>query len=272
MILDSHAHIANTEDVGGFKARHIDADELLALMDGPFEISGVARRVDVALVQPMISPTRIGDPDDHHRYVAASVKAHPDRLVGCFVANPLLDLETTLDSFTRHILNMGFRGLKLHPVSHGYHLLKLRDRIDPLLAAAGELGVPVLVHQGDPPFGHPSHVGFLAEAFPSVRFIIAHFGRQRVVMSDEAIYVASKNSNIYLETGWGDLPRLKEGITALGTDRLIFGSDCPILEIGSQLRVLDVLGWPAPMGIDLPVAELEGVLGDNAASLFSISV
>src|SRR5438270_284496 len=83
----------------------------------------------------------------------------------------------------------------------------------------------------------------LIEPFPKVTFILGHFGTQRVVLADEAIYVARQNKNVYLDTGWGALPRIKEGIAALGSERLVFGSDCPIQEIGSQLRPIEVLTW-----------------------------
>jgi predicted TIM-barrel fold metal-dependent hydrolase len=75
------------------------------------------------------------------------------------------------------------------------------------------------------------------------------------------------NANVSLETSWGDLPRIKEGISAIGSDRIIFGSDCPIQEIGSQLRVIEVLGWESPIGIGLPPHQVEGILGDNLLRL-----
>jgi predicted TIM-barrel fold metal-dependent hydrolase len=109
----------------------------------------------------------------------------------------------------------------------------------------------------------------LIEDFPDVTFILAHFGTQRVVLADEAVLVARHNSNVYLETGWGALPRLKEGIAAIGSERLVFGSDCPIQEIGSQLRNLEVLAWPGPIGIGLAQDLVEGMMGDNLAALLA---
>ena len=52
------------------------------------------------------------------------------------------------------------------------------------------------------------------------------------MLAPEAIYVASKLDNIYLETGWGALPRLKEALAVLDPGRLVFADDCPIEEIG----------------------------------------
>ena len=65
-------------------------------MDGPFLVDGRQRRVDRAVLQPLISVPEGHDPLAHHRYVAEQVAKHPDRFSGCFVANPLLDTDLTL--------------------------------------------------------------------------------------------------------------------------------------------------------------------------------
>ena len=270
MIIDSHVHVANEPDDAGFRAPVLDADALLRLMDGPFSVMGRQRRIDHAVIQPMISPTRSGDPADHHRYIHEQVKLHPDRFTGVFVANPLLDIRRTTEVMRELLRSRLFRAVKLHPTNHGYMPFKSRDRLNPILEEVAALQVPVIVHQGDPPFAHPTQMAPVIEDFPQVTFILAHFGTQRVVLADEAIYVARKNKNVFLETGWGALPRIKEGIVAIGSERLVFGSDCPIQEMGSQLRVIEVLTWERPIGIKLPEGQAEGIMGDNIAALLQI--
>jgi predicted TIM-barrel fold metal-dependent hydrolase len=125
----------------------------------------------------------------------------------------------------------------------------------------------VIVHQGDPPYSHPTQFAPVAEEFPNVRFILAHLGCQRVVLAPEAIYVASKLNNIYLETGWGALPRVKEALGVLDPGLFVFASDCPIQEMGSQLRVLEVLTWEPPIGIGLSRTDLDRMLGGTMWSL-----
>lgn len=271
MILDGHVHIAAEPDAAGFRVLPLRGEELLELMDGPFMIAGRERVVDRALAQPMIAATREGDPMEHHRYVAEQVRAHPDRISGCFVANPLLDLEQSIAAMRTLVEQAGFRAMKLHPTGHGYMPFKSRDRLDPLITAAGHLGIPVIVHQGDPPFGHPTQMAPIIEDFPQVPCILAHFASQRVVMADEAIYVARKNPNVFLDTSWAHLPRIKEGLAALGPGRLMFGSDSPVMEMGSQLRVLEVLGWKPPMGVRLALEAVEGIMGDNLARLIGMA-
>lgn len=268
-IVDAHLHLASERDADGRPV--LDAETALKLMDGPFILNGEPRVVEKALVQPMILPTRQGDPMDHHAYIADQVTAHPERFMGCFVANPVLDLDRTLEVMRHLVEERGFRALKLHPTVHAYVPFRTRDRLDPLIAEAGRLGIPVIVHQGDPPYAYPSQMAPLIEDFPSVDFVLAHFATQRVVLADEAIFVAKQYDNVLLETSWGDLPRIKEGIAALGSERLLFGSDCPIQEIGSQLRPIEVLGWEPPMGIGLDEHQVEGIFGDNLLALLAKS-
>ena len=95
-IVDGHVHIGEGEIEPG-RPGSLEAPMLLKLMDGPFNLLGEERRIDHVLAQPNIFMTREGDPWDHHRYVAESAAAYPDRITGCFVANPLLPVERTVE-------------------------------------------------------------------------------------------------------------------------------------------------------------------------------
>jgi predicted TIM-barrel fold metal-dependent hydrolase len=265
MIIDAHVHIAAETDLGGFRTPPLTGEHLIRMMDGPLLVDGKPRRVDRAVLQPLISVKEAADPVAHHRYVAEQVARYPDRFHGCFVANPLLDTDLTISSLREHVTRLGFRMVKFHPTVHGYMPFRTRDRIEPVLREAARLGVPVMFHQGDPPFGHPSQLVGMMEAHRDVTFILAHFATQRAVMADEAIYVARMNPNVLLESSWADLPRVKEGVDALGPGRIVFGSDCPIQEMWSQLRTLEVLGWDPPIGIRLSAEDRELLYGDTMA-------
>jgi uncharacterized protein len=265
-IVDGHVHIGEGEIEPG-RPGSLEVDVLLGLMDGPFHVLGERRRVDHVVAQPNIHMTREGDPWDHHRYVAQAARAHPDRITGCFVANPLLPVPRTLEVVSELVDAYGFRAIKLHPMAHAYAPMRMREQLDPILELAAERELPVIVHQGDPPYSHPTQFAPVAAAHPRVRFILAHLACQRVVLAPEAVYVATMLDNVYLETGWGALPRLKEALAVLDPGRLVFGSDCPIQEIGSQLRVVEVLAWEPPIGIGLSPDDLGRILGGTIWSL-----
>ena len=115
MIFDAHVHIADRTDLGGFRTPPLTGEHLVKLMDGPFHVDGRQRRIDRALLQPLISVPEASDPLAHHRYVAEQVAAHADRFIGCFVANPLLDTELTISCLRQLVTNSGFRAVKFHP-------------------------------------------------------------------------------------------------------------------------------------------------------------
>jgi predicted TIM-barrel fold metal-dependent hydrolase len=268
MIIDGHVHISS-QVTGVWNHPPFTAEELLCLMDDPFPILGAVRRVDRAVVQPHSGETLEAGRSfrEQHAYVTEVVKKYPDRLVGCMAINPHLGVETALQELESFVREDGYRVVKLNPSLHGYMPLRSRRLLDPIFEVAGRLQLPVIVHMGDTPFAIPVLMAPLIEAHPDTTVILAHLGTQKVSYADEAIYVAQKHDNVCLETGWGTLPRLKEAVQALGASKLVFASDCPIQEMGSQLRPIEVLAWKPPIGINLPIADIECIMGDNMAML-----
>lgn len=268
MIIDGHIHISD-QTTGVWNHPPFAAEELVRLMDGPFPILGKGRRVERAVVQPHSGETLRADLKigEQHRYVTEAVKKFPDRLVGAMHINPHFGVEAALKELRRSVQESGYRVIKLNPSLHCYMPPRSRALLDPIFEAAAELRLPIIVHMGDTPFAVPVLIAPLAEAHPRTKIILAHLGTQKVSYADEAIYMARKNDNIWLETGWGPLPRIKEAVQAVGAGRLIFGSDCPIQEMGSQLRPIEVLAWKPPVGMSLAEADVEKIMGDNMAEL-----
>lgn len=44
------------------------------------------------------------------------------------------------------------------------------------------------------------------------------------------------------------------------------------IEVGSQLRTVQVLGWEKPIGIGLPKEEVDAILGKNFAELIGLDI
>lgn len=241
-------------------------------MDGPFALFGRPRRVDRAIIQPHTGDTIVPGTTllEQHRYIAESVRKYPDRLIGMVMVNPYLGLESIIKDIKQLIKEAGFRAIKLHPTVHSYLPSKNTKLLFPIVEVAVEFGVPVVIHTGDPPFALPVLMAPLAEAFPAATIIIAHLGTQKVTYADEAVYLARKNDNIFLETSWAPLPRLKEAVASLGPERILFGSDCPLLEIGTQLRNVEVLAWKPPLGMGLDERSVEMIMGGNMAEILGV--
>ena len=271
MIIDSHVHLADRPS-GIFGHPPFKAEELLDYMDGPFTILGRPRRVELALIQPHTGETIVPGTTvlDQHQYIAASVRKYRDRLLGIVMVNPNLGLDSIIRDMEQLIKEEGFRAIKLHPTVHSYLPGKNTKLLFPIIEAAAGLRAPIIIHTGDSPFALPVLMAPLAEAFPAATIIIAPLGTQKVTYADEAVYLARKNDNVFLETSWAVLPRLKEAVAALGPERLLFGSDCPLLEIGSQLRTVEVLAWKPPLGMGLDERSVERIMGGNMAEILGV--
>lgn len=76
---------------------------------------------------------------------------------------------------------------------------------------------------------------------------------------------------MFLETGWGQQPRIAEAVLAIGPSRLVFGSDCPVQEPESQLKVLESLTRGGPLGINLNDDDLALILGGNLGELLDLT-
>lgn len=127
----------------------------------------------------------------------------------------------------------GFRGVKLHPLLHGYPANT--SLLDPIMDVAAELQLPVLVHSGHPMTATPWQVAGLAERHPAVSVIMEHMGLQ-LSWVDDAIELGRRHPNLVLGlTAMPYFRKIREAVDAVGHDRVVWGSDAPGLDAASEL-------------------------------------
>lgn len=214
MIIDHHNHIWEGRATGeGFLDLPMSANAILKAMD--------ADGVDLAGVCTLAQ-------DIQNDYVLAAQRAHPDRLFGyCFI-NPR---EPGGAETLRRYLGEGLKGLKLHPRLHGFPLRAL-PLVGPLLQVCQEYKVPAFSHgNGSEEFNVPSYFEELARAFPDVPIIIGHMGSFNAV--DDAILVANRTPNVYLDTSLASWDNLMNAVRTGPIDRIMMSSDWP----GSPFRL-----------------------------------
>ena len=157
-----------------------------------------------------------------NEFIAATVAKSQGRIVGFGQVNPR---STDAVEIVRHCaVDLGLKGLKLHPTMHGYHFAD-HGLLDPIFQAADETGLVVLVNALDDPFCAPLSIEEIAKGFPNTPVLIAHMGT--VWNLNEAILVAQRNPNIYLETSGAQLLEVKLAYRALGPDQIVMGTDWP---------------------------------------------
>jgi predicted TIM-barrel fold metal-dependent hydrolase len=156
-IFDAHLHLGR--DIDGMVG---DYDQLEALM----REHGVAHAFMFCL----------DEPDRHPAFRAANDRtlafaARSGRRLIPFVR---LDLNESPVEEARRCLDLGARGIKLHPRAQRFDASD--ERLAPVFALAAERRVPILIHggRGLPPIA--SGLAALVERYPEATLIIAHAG------------------------------------------------------------------------------------------------
>jgi len=169
---------------------------------------------------------------------AAFVEAHPDRFIGFTAVHPDREVAVNVERIERAVNELGLRGVKLNPASGFYPNDK---RLYPVYEKISELGIPVVIHMGIKPpseesrlkYCHPIYIDDIAVDFPDMHIVIAHAAYpwvEDLVMA--ALYAPNVSVDISTLNQIEDvlgypvvLPTLKTLHRALGSGRILFGSD-----------------------------------------------
>jgi uncharacterized protein len=242
-IVDTHGHLGPSPSGSG----ETSEDEVLEAM--------AAHGVGVTLVMPQ-SLQR--DERAAHDRVHAFAQAHPGRIYGMASVSPLWTDEDYYAEVQRCVRDLDFRAIKLHPGS--YNTAPSSPRAEKCFRAAAEFGVPLIIHtgMGSPP-SLPSLVIPRARQFREVPIILAHAGF--VFFCDEAIVVAQECPNVYLEPSWCQYYNVKKMVGAIGSERMMMGSDHP-----ANLAV-ELAKWHAA---GISEAELATCFGQTPRRVFGI--
>lgn len=245
MIFDMHMHIDNIPALGWSMSAALCIERM---NEAGVDAAAVMTIADL----PGINPEAL-------ELIAKACNEFPRRLYGFIRLHPWYRQES-LSLLSRAVGELGFRGLKLHPVSSLAHPSG-EDTIA-LIRRAGELGVPTLFHCGDEPMTTPLSIEPAAAACPDSVVILGHMGGYFHV--DEALEVAERQSNIVLETSATPYPeKIKEAVERIGAERVVFGSDGPVSSPVLEREKVMIAG--------LSAEETSLVLGGNAVRLLGLA-
>jgi predicted TIM-barrel fold metal-dependent hydrolase len=73
------------------------------------------------------------------------------------------------------------------------------------------------------------------KAFPDVPLVLAHIGWDQ---HDHVLALGHDYANVYTDTSWQPVAIIREAITAMGIERVLFGSDFPLFQQSTALAVL----------------------------------
>jgi len=138
----------------------------------------------------------------------------------------------------RRCVRAGMRGVKLHPRSEKFY----PQAAEELIAEIEKEDLPILLHTSHEENCRPLSWSPVFRRHPKVPFILAHGAKDAF---QEAIAVAEKNRNVWLETSTLSYWRTGVILKSLGASRVVFGSDLPYSHPAVERLKLDLLLSPS---------------------------
>ncbi|HEV7805583.1 MAG TPA: amidohydrolase family protein [Solirubrobacteraceae bacterium] len=164
----------------------------------------------------------------------------PDRLVPVTTLPELSRRTTTLEQWVdayRELAEAGAAGFKIHPNWDG--VLPGHPSYDAAFEVAQDHGRFIIVHTGSfhvrtyrnrAPLKLDDLRPYL-ERFPDVRVCLGHMNRG----NPEAVWELQRAyDQVYTDTSWQPAHVIRRAIDAVGSDRLMLGSDWPLRHLGLQ--------------------------------------
>jgi len=268
MIIDFHTHIFPDKIAG-------PTIELLAAKGGitPFadgteaglisamEMGGVDISIALPVLTNPLSFERV------NRFAIEVNERYSDkarRIISFGAIHPLCE---DIGGKMKYLKTCGFKGVKIHPDYQGAYIND--EGYVKILKAACEYDLTVITHAGvdvaypDDVHCPPSLAKELFMKAPHKKFVMAHLGNVDLckeffeLFSDTPVYVDTAYVLRYFDT-----ERFKKWTSALGDERILFGTDSPWSDVAADVKTLK--------SFNLPEKTLEKIFSGNAKKLLEI--
>lgn len=219
--------------------------------------------VGKSLISAWVAPHRVMIANEE---VAGFVAQAPERLLGVGsvdIRKPM----AAVREIRRCVQELGFKAIRVLPWL--WEVPPTDRRFYPVYTACCELGVPFCTQIGHTgplmpsEVGRPIYLDQVALDFPELVIVAGHIGWP---WTEEAIAVASKHENVYIDTSAYTVKRypaaLVEYLRGHGQSKVLFGTNYPMITPAKALEGLEQLGLDA---------ETQALfLGGNAQRVFRL--
>ncbi len=240
-LFDAHLHLGH--DIDGMVG---DFDRLEQVMDR----YRVARAFMFCL----------DEPDRHPGFRAANDRtlAFAERSKGRLIPFVRLDLDESPIEEASRCLDLGARGIKLHPRAQKFTATD--ERLGPVFHLASERQVPILIHAGRglPPIADGLHA--LMEASPGATLILAHGG---IADLANLAHHFSGHPRTFFDTSVWSPVDLLDFYRRVSPEQVLWASDFPYGQQPGSLLIAIKTARLAGYGDD----EVRAMLGRTAAAL-----
>jgi uncharacterized protein len=166
-----------------------------------------------------------------------------------------------ISEMRRCVNKLGMKGFKFHSWLQAF--CASGEDVVGLVREAARLQVPVLFHDGTPPYSATSQVAYLARCVPEATVILGHSGLRDCIR--EALYYARKYPNIVLQFCGTPQIGMREMVGAVGPSRCVFGSDYPFAGKALFKTIVKQVGE-----LSITEEEKRGILGENMRRLLKL--
>ena len=249
---DGHGHTSLDDELLAASAAYFHSGQDRTPPLGP-QAALYAERQMAAVIFTVDATTATGHPALSSEGIADQAAEFADTLIPFGSVDPLQPDEAVRRA-RRLVDGHRVRGFKFHPSLQGF--APNDPSLYPLYAAIEEMGVPAVFHTGQTGIGaglpggrgiklrlsDPMLIDDVAADFPGLTVILAH---PSVPWQDSAISMATHKANVYIDlSGWSPRyfpPQLVRAMNSLLQDKVLFGTDYPLLTPERWLRDFDQL-------------------------------
>jgi predicted TIM-barrel fold metal-dependent hydrolase len=201
-----------------------------------------AANVSQALISAWVAPNKVMISNDEvYEFVAEA----PDRLVGVGSVDISKPMQAVAE-VRRCATELGFKAIRVLP---WLWELPPTDRLFyPVYTACADLGIPFCTQIGhtgplmSSEVGRPIYLDRVALDFPDLKIVGGHIGYP---WTDEAIAVATKHENVFIDTSAYTVQRypqqLVDYMKSNGRTKVLFGTNYPMIAPAKALAGLDEL-------------------------------
>ena len=244
--IDFHTHVGRIASAFYPEAGQVEVESTPSDLLREMQNNGVD--ASVVCAQPMIPHYQ----ECANRELFAALEDRRELIPFAFVDPRLRETPELLERWIRS----GVKGVKIHPIAHGY--VASHSLCFPTYEVAAHYGLPLLIHSGWGEFGQIRFLADVAKHFPNLTVVIAH------LIESDVFQFVPRYDNLLVETSYASHPRrIRQAVQAFGSERVLFGSDYPYSSQALEMRKVELAG--------LKAEEQENVLGGNANRLLCSS-
>lgn len=253
-VIDSHSHVFFSSHLG--VKPDPEGKRLIRELDACGIESAVVSAGDG------ICTTELGKQKQANDRLAELQEEYKNRLFCLATVNPLLGKEASSE-LGRCKKKLKLYGIKLHPWLQAFSVMY--DNVQHTFKTASDLDMPILFHDGTPPYCTSMQIGHIAHKYPRLKIILGHGGLKD--LWPDALKVAKANKNVYICTCGTPFLGIKVMIEELGPERVMFGSDSGFFEIAGTMYQLNNVKMQ-----DILKSKLDLIVYKNVKKIFGLEI